>query len=123
MAEFKGTIDAAAAKRFMADHYDAYEKKANAPSERTLCGHVDLSPRGSKPWLDPFGPGGTVQAKVADAAMVERIELEAAMGHPCGLGFVAAEHLTRHPQFNWQRELLRDLPSRPWTRFSARQPI
>jgi hypothetical protein len=52
--------------------------------------------------------------------MVGRMELEAAMGHPCGLGFVAAEHLKRYPQFDWQKELLRDLPSRPWTRFSAR---
>lgn len=118
--EFKGRIDAEAAKRLLADHYDAYEKKANTPSERTLCGHVDLSPRGMKPWQDPFGPAGTVQAKVADTAMVERMELEAAMGHPCGLGFVAAEHLKRYPQFDWQRGLLRDLPSRPWTRFSAR---
>lgn len=120
MPEFKGRIDVEAAKRLLADHHDAYEKKADAPSERTLCGHVDLSPRGMKPWQDPFGPAGTVQAKVADAAMVERMELEAAMGHPCGLGFVAAEHLKRYPQFEWQRELLRDLPSRPWTHFSAR---
>ena len=106
----------------MADHYDTYERKANAPSERTLCGHVDLSPRGSKPWQEPFGPAGTVQAKVADAAMVQGMEMWAAMGHPCGLDFVAAEFLQRHPEYGWQRELLRDLPSRPWTRFSARQP-
>ncbi|HLE60731.1 MAG TPA: C45 family peptidase [Thermoanaerobaculaceae bacterium] len=121
--KFKGRIDVEAAKRFLADHYDAYEKKADAPSERTLCGHVDLSPRGMKPWQDAFGPAGTVQAKIADAAMAQRMELEAAMGHPCGRGFVASEHLKRYPQFEWQRELLRDLPSRPWTRFSARQPI
>ena len=121
--KFKGRIDVEAAKRFLADHYDAYEKKADAPSERTLCGHVDLSPRGMKPWQDAFGPAGTVQAKIADAAMAQRMELEAAMGHPCGRGFVASEHLKRYPQFEWQRELLRDLPSRLWTRFSARQPI
>jgi len=120
--EFKGKIDAEAAKRFLADHYDAYEKRADAPSERTLCGHVDLSPRGMKPWQDAFGPAGTVQAKVADAAMAQRMELEAAIGHPCGQVFVAAEHLKQYPQFEWQRGLLRDLPSRPWTRFSARQP-
>jgi hypothetical protein len=120
MAEFKGTIDTAAGRRFMADHYDAYQKNANAPSERTLCGHVDLSPRGSKPWQEAFGPAGTVQAKVADAAMVQGMEMWAAMGHPCGLDFVAREFLQRHPGYGWQRELLRDLPSRPWTRFSAR---
>jgi hypothetical protein len=119
MPEFKGRIDLAAAKRFLADHVDAYAGKADAPSERTLCGHVDLSPRGMKPWQDEFGPAGTVQAKAADAAMVGRMELEAAMGHPCGLDFHAAEHLARYPQHAWQKGLLRDLPSRPWTRFSA----
>ncbi|HVN33264.1 MAG TPA: C45 family peptidase [Thermoanaerobaculaceae bacterium] len=122
MAETKGRIDVAVARQFMADHYDAYEKKANAPSERTLCGHVDLSPRGSKPWQEPYGPAGTVQAKVADAAMVQGMEMWAAMGHPCGLDFAAGEFLQRHPEYGWQRALLTDLPSRPWTRFSTRQP-
>jgi hypothetical protein len=122
MPEFKGNIDVAMARRFMADHYDAYGRRADAPSERTLCGHVDLSPRGSRPWQEPYGPAGTVQAKVADAAMVQGMEMWAAMGHPCGLDFVAAEFLQRHPEYGWQRELLRDLPSRSWTRFSARPP-
>ena len=120
MPEFKGSIDVAVARRFMADHYDAHARKADAPSERTLCGHVDLSPRGSRPWQEPYGPAGTVQAKVADAAMVQGMEMWAAMGHPCGRGFVAAEFLSGYPEYGWQRELLRDLPSRPWTRFSAR---
>jgi len=120
MPEFKGNIDVAVARRFMADHYDAYGRRADAPSERTLCGHVDLSPRGSRPWQEPYGPAGTVQAKVADAAMVQGMEIWAAMGHPCGQGFVAAEFLRRHPEYGWQKELLRDLPSRSWTRFSAR---
>ncbi len=119
MAEFKGRIDVEAGKRFMADHYDASEGRADAPSERTLCGHVDLSPRGSKPWQDPFGPAGTVQAKATDSVMASRMELEAAMGHPCGLDFHADAHLRLHPQFEWQRPLLRDLPSRPWTLFAA----
>ncbi len=48
MAENKGKIDVAAAQKFMADHYDTYLKK-DSPSERTLCGHIDLSTRGSSP--------------------------------------------------------------------------
>ena len=119
MPTLRGTLDVAVAKRVMADHTDAFEGRGDAPSERTLCGHVELSPRGMKPWQEEFGPAGAVQAKVADAAMAERMELEAAMGHPCGLDFRAAEHLAAHPEFDWQRPLLRDLPSRPWTRFTA----
>jgi hypothetical protein len=120
MPTLKGTLDAEAAKRIMADHVDATAGSGDAPSEHTLCGHVDLSPRGMKPWQDEFGPAGTVQAKVADGAMATRMELDAAIGHPCGVPFVAAEHLARHPEFAWQKELLRDLPSRPWTTFSGR---
>ena len=120
MPTLKGTLDVAMAKRVMADHTDAFEGREDAPSERTLCGHVELSPRGMKPWQEEFGPAGAVQAKVADAAMAGRMELEAAIGHPCGLDFKAAEHLAAHPEFEWQRPLLRDLPARPWTVFAAR---
>jgi hypothetical protein len=119
MAEYRGRIDLAAAKRFMADHVDAYEGRPDSPSERTLCGHVELSPRGSPPWLGPYGPGGTVQAKATDAAMASRMEMEAAMGHPCGRPFDAAAFLRVHPEYGWQSGLLRDLPSYPWTRFAA----
>ncbi len=114
MAEEKGKIDVAAAKRFMADHYDAYQKKEE-PSERTLCGHVDLSPRGMSTWQPPYGPAGVVQNKVADAALAGQMSFLAAAGHACGIGFTASEFLKAHPEFDWQKSLLRDLPSRPWT--------
>jgi len=117
MAEYKGKIDVAAGQKFLADHWDTLEKK-EAPSERTLCGHVDLSLRGMKGWQEPYGIAGTVQAKVADAAMAERMSLLAAMGHPCGIDFKAAAHLRLHPEFNWQKGHLRDLDSRPWTLFN-----
>jgi hypothetical protein len=57
---------------------------------------------------------------VADAAMAERMTMTASMGHSCGLGFNAAQHLKEHPEFIHLRGLLRDLPSQPWTEFSAR---
>jgi Phospholipase B len=118
MAEYKGKIDVKAGQKFLSDHYDTYAKKTD-PNERTLCGHIDLSPRGSKPWQPEFGIAGAVQAKVTDAAMAERMSLTASMGHPCGITFKAAEHLKRHPEFNWQKEYLRDLNSHAWTTFSA----
>ncbi len=118
LEDHRGRIDAAAGKRFLADHFDTQTGKED-PNERTLCGHIDLSPRGSKPWQPEFGPAGTVQAKVADAAMVEAMSFDAAMGHPCGLHFKAGAHLKRHPQFSWMKPLLRDLDSRRWTTFRA----
>jgi hypothetical protein len=118
MAENKGKIDLAAAERFEADHFDTYSKK-NEPSERTLCGHIDLSSRGSEPWQAPFGIAGTVQNKATTAEMAARMEFQASAGHACGIDFRASEHLREHPEFSWQKDLLRDMDSRPWTSFTV----
>ncbi|MGB9605683.1 MAG: C45 family autoproteolytic acyltransferase/hydrolase [Bryobacteraceae bacterium] len=118
MADYKGRIDLEAGKRFLSDHFDAYAGKED-PNERTLCGHIDLSPRGLEPWQPPFAPAGAVQAKVTDAVRAEHMSLVAAMGHSCGRDFLAEEHLKRYPQFAWQRPYLRDLKSHPWTEFAA----
>ncbi len=99
MAEYKGKIDVAAAEGFLADHYDTFEKKEDA-DERTLCGHIDLSPRGSTPWQPPYGAAGAVQNKVADATMAEHMSFAAAAGHACGRSFKAAEYLHDHSGFN-----------------------
>ena len=120
MAENKGKIDVPAAQQFLADHYDTFSHET-APSERTLCGHIDLSTRGSSPWQPPFGPAGTVQNKAADAAMLAQMSFTAAMGHADGIDFKAAEHLKEHPQFDWERGVLRDLDSQPWTTFRVSQ--
>src|ERR1039458_10062423 len=92
MKQNKGKIDVRAAERFLADHFDTYENKVD-PDERSLCGHIDRSPRGDLPWVGPYGPVGAVQSKVSDAAMAEAMTLQASLGHSCGLGFKAAEHL------------------------------
>ena len=118
MAEYKGKIDVAAAQRFLADHYDTF-LKTETPDERTLDGHIDLSPRGSEPWQPPFGTAGAVQNKVADAAMVKQISFSAAAGHACGMNFNAEEHLWAHPEFDWEKGLLRDMNAYPWTTFPA----
>ncbi len=118
MAENRGRIDIAAAQRFLSDHYDTFTKSTD-PSERTLCGHIDLSPRGAKDWQPPFGPAGAAQNKVSDATMAERLSFAAAVGHACGLAFKADEHLRRHPEFSWQKPFLNELTPHPWTDFSA----
>jgi hypothetical protein len=117
IAEWKGKIDVEAAKRFMADHFDAIQGKED-PSDRTLCGHVELSPRGVKGWQPPYGPAGVVQSKLADSRMGEAMSFMAIAGHSCGMGFNAARYLKEHPEFEWQKDMLRDLPPRPWSRVS-----
>jgi len=116
LAQNKGRIDVTLARSFLGDHFDTFDKKIQ-PGERTLCGHIELSPRGSKPWQPPYGTAGAVQAKVADATMAEQMELSASMGHPDGIHFKAAKHLREHPEFAWEQDVLRDLDSHPWTNF------
>jgi phospholipase B-like protein len=121
MAENKGRIDVEAGKKFETDHYDILTKEID-PSERTICGHVDKSPRGlSGSWKEPFYPAGVAEAKVADSRMVEKMSFVAGMGHPCGVEFHAAEHVKEHSNFSWQRKLLRDLKANPWTVVSSAQ--
>jgi len=121
MAEYKGKIDLAAAERFLADHFDTYENKEDA-DERTLCGHVDLSPRGSAPWQPPYGTAGVIQSKAADATMAEHMSFAGSAGHSCGSVFDAAQHLAAHPEFGWEKPLLRDLGAQPWTTFAIATP-
>jgi hypothetical protein len=119
MAQYKGKIDVAAGEKFLADHYDSFEGKID-PDERTLCGHIDLSPRGVSAWWGPYGLAGAVQSKVTDAAGAQKMSLMAALGHSCGLHFKAAPYLSRHSEFAWTKNILGNMNSRPWTAFTSK---
>jgi Phospholipase B len=121
MQQNKGRIDVEMAKKFLADHLDSYEKKEDA-DERSLCGHVDNSVRGVKQWeWGAYDPGGAVQGKAADSTMAARMSLVARAGHPCGADFLAKDFLEQHPEYNWQKPILRDMKAGPWTIFAAGQ--
>jgi hypothetical protein len=119
MDRYKGKIDVAAGQKFLADHVDGLDGTV-APSERTLCGHIDLSPRGMGTWQSAYAPAGAVQNKVTDGAGAARMSMMAALGHACGRNFRAANHLAEHPEFNWWRPSLRDMNAKGWTRFTAK---
>jgi hypothetical protein len=118
MQERKGRIDMGAARGFLADHVDTSQNKVD-PNERTLCGHFELSPRGST-WQPPYAAAGAVQNKVADAGTAAKMSFYAALGHACGRDFKSAPHLAKHPEFIWQKPILRDMNARPWTLFAAK---
>ncbi|MEI6668718.1 MAG: C45 family peptidase [Acidobacteriota bacterium] len=119
MAKHKGAIDIELAKAFEGDKFDVIDQK-DGPSERTLCGAVETSARGVPEWQwTPYFPGGTVQAKAMDGAMIAGLEMWAAMGRPCTGDFKAEPFLAAHPQYAWMKGLLRDMKSEPWTRFAA----
>jgi len=114
----KGKIDVAMAQAFLADHVDSFSGKTEA-SERTLCGHVEDSPRGMGAWQPPYGIAGAVQNKATDATMAAKLSFTAAAGHACGKDFLAAKHLAAHPELSWQKPALRDMKAFPWTTIAA----
>ncbi len=121
MKQYKGRVDVALAEKFLGDHYDTYLKK-EMPDARTLCGHIDLDPKGVPEWdRGPYSPGGAVQGKVTDSALARAMSMVARMGHPGGRDFIAAPFLKAHPEYNWQAPLLRDMKAGPWTDFSIGQ--
>lgn len=122
MQENKGKIDVVLAQKFLGDHFDTYQKREEA-NERTLCGHVDVSPRGIPQWgWGPNHPGGSVQGKATDSKMAAAMTLTAHTGHPCGERFQSASFMQKHgDKFSWMKEILKDMPSDPWTTFKSGQ--
>lgn len=116
----KGKIDLKMAQRFMGDDVDSFENKQQ-PNERTLCGRVDLSPRGSAGWQPPYGPCGAVQNKAADASMIDKMMLSAAYGPQCGPDFKVDDFFKAHPEFLYQKGVLKNMPRQPWVDFKAAQ--
>jgi hypothetical protein len=122
MKQAKGKIDVAMAEQFLSDHVDSFESDKPQPNERSLCGHVDVSSRGVKEWgWEAYNPGGAVQGKATDSKMAANMSFVARAGHPCGADFLAADFLQHHPEFSWQKPLLRDMKAGPWTTFQAGQ--
>ena len=71
-------------------------------------------------WQPPYAPAGAAQNKVADADGAEKMSLSALLGHACGRNFKVAEYLAMHPEFAWQKDMLHDMNSRGWTKFTAK---
>jgi Phospholipase B len=117
--EYKGRIDIELGKLFETDRFDVIARQ-NEGNERTLCGRVEVSPRGVPEWdWGPFYPGGTVQSKVIDGTLAGRMAFWAQVGHH-GSDFIADDFLKQHKEYDWMRGLLRDMKCQPWCRFEAR---
>jgi len=119
MAAQKGKIDLGMAKRFEAEHYDPFFGKERLGG-RGLCAHHELErdPAGSWPGV-PFGPAGTLDAKVLDTRMAKAMSFSARWGSACGRPFDAAAFLARQPQFGWMKGILKSRPTQAWVSCKA----
>lgn len=120
MKERHGRIDAASARQMLADHYDMYFQK-DQPSCRTICGHAELDDASVPGTSKAFRPSGAFDGKVVDSEMAKAWRFWAKWGGSCDLGFNAAEFIGKHPQYEWLKGYLPDLPPKPWTLVTPEQ--
>jgi hypothetical protein len=110
----KGKIDLELARAFENDTLDVITQSTGA-NERTLCGRVEISPRGVPEWdWAPFYPAGTVQSKVIDGALADRMAFWGQVGHH-GSDFVVETFLKDHREYEWMHGLLKDMKCSPWS--------
>ena len=106
------------AKAFETDDFDIITRK-HGTNERTLCGRVEISPRGVPEWdWGPFYPAGTVQSKVIDGTLAGKMTFWGQIGHH-GSDFIADDFLKEHKEYEWMRGLIKDMKCQPWSRFEA----
>lgn len=118
--DYKGKLDAETGKTIEGDTFDALQSK-NAYNRCIIDGHIDQDPKGCPEWSEgPYFPMGAVQGKVTTAALADKMQLWAHMGHPGGTDFLAAPFFKQHPEYNYQAKYLRDMKSYPWTLFAAK---
>ncbi len=119
MSAHKGAITIELGKQLENDGYDVVARMLEH-NERTLCGRVEISPRGVPEWdWGPYFPGGTVQSKVVDGALADDFKFWGQIGHQ-GSDFIAADFLAKHPEYQWMSGLLRDMKTHPWTLLGGR---
>lgn len=115
MSEYKGKIDIEAAKSFMGDHMDVRRNEIYA-GRFSLCGHMDKDSVGKTGigWSSAYFAAGAVTGKATDGNLASNLQFWAIAGHPCGEPFIAKDFLTTHPEYNFQKDFLRDMPSQKW---------
>ncbi len=115
MRENKGRIDIEKAKTFMGDHSDLKRGEEKA-GRYSLCGHLDEDDSGKNEisWDGAFYHAGAVQAKATNSELAGNLQLWAIMGHPCGKPFIAQSFLEAHPQYEFEKDYLRDMPGQEW---------
>lgn len=101
-----GTIDVYKGMEYLGDHYDTVEEKIN-PCSHTLCGHVENA---------SGYPHGSLDGKVTNRTMAQRMELWSRFGHSCGQPFIVADHAAAHPEYAFDD--LVDIIPKPYAAFS-----
>jgi hypothetical protein len=60
-----------------------------------------------------------VTSQAADSTMAKNMSFNARAGFPCGGDFLAESFLQQHPEFDWEKPVMRDMKGNPWAEFKA----
>lgn len=101
-----GTVDVFKGMEYLGDHYDTVEEEIN-PCSHTLCGHVENA---------SGYPHGSLDGKVTNRTMAQRMEIWSRFGHSCGEPFLVDVHAQEHPEYAFDD--LVDIIPQPYAAFS-----
>ncbi|MGA1821836.1 MAG: C45 family autoproteolytic acyltransferase/hydrolase [Thermoplasmatota archaeon] len=104
--EYYGEITVEHGMMFLGDHYDTVEETIN-PCSHTLCGHVENA---------SGYPHGSLDAKVTNRTLAQRMETFCRFGHSCGQPFIVEDHAREHPEYAFDD--LIDIIPRPFATYS-----
>jgi hypothetical protein len=111
MDQYYGKIDIEIAKDIISDHYDSNHNK-QLPSSLTICKHTSRDPGAKR----PFYPAGSVDGKVVDSDMAQKMAFIGRQGPACGIAFSAKKYLKEHPEYSGWKVVLQDMPTYKWTK-------
>jgi hypothetical protein len=100
-----GNITVYHGMEYLGDHWDTVEEKIN-PCSHTLCGHVENA---------SGYPHGSLDGKVTNRSMAQRMEIWARFGHSCGEPFLVDVHAQEHPEYAFDD--LIDIIPKPYASF------
>jgi len=119
--KYYGKIDIELAKLLLADHHDVYLNKIE-PSCRTIDSHYHIDdqvfPTVSFTPL-PYEPQGTVDGKVIDSELANKLSFWARWGNSSGIPFSSKKYFSEHPEWNHLNGYLKDRFTEPWTMFKC----
>lgn len=108
---YYGKLNIMNSKKILSDHYDTYLHR-NIMNCRSVCKHLELEPEVTN--RTPFFPFGCTDGKVVNSEMAKKMSFYGIFGSSCGRIFNAKEHIKKHPEYNYFKDILKNFSKHNW---------
>ena len=101
-------------------HFENFRRNDRRKTHRKTPSRIPvISPESLKSLPRPaFLPYGTIDGKVVNTEMAQRMMFSGKFGASCNRAFYVKPYLEKHPEYRKYREYLVDLPNQKWTTIS-----